>query len=40
MQALSRCGGVPADELYLRTVEGRRVTLYFDISSFFGKGFN
>jgi hypothetical protein len=39
MQALGQCDGAPADELYVRTAEGKRVKLYFDISSFFGKGF-
>ena len=39
MQALGKCDGAPADELYVRTAQGKRVTLYFDISSFFGKGF-
>ncbi len=38
MQALGKCDGVPVDELYVRTSEGRRITLYFDISKFFGKG--
>jgi len=35
MQALGKCDGAPADELYLRTPEGRHITVYFDISSFF-----
>ena len=39
MQALGKCDGAPTDELYVRTDQGKRVTLYFDISSFFGKGF-
>jgi hypothetical protein len=39
MQALGKCDRAPADELYVRTAQGKRVTLYFDISSFFGKGF-
>lgn len=39
MQSLGRCDGGPADELDVRTAEGNQITLYFDISSFFGKGF-
>jgi hypothetical protein len=39
MQALGSCDGAPADELHVRTAEGERITLFFDISSFFGKGF-
>jgi len=39
MQALGECAGAPADELYVMTAAGRQITLYFDISSFFGKGF-
>jgi hypothetical protein len=39
MQALGKCDGAPVDELYIRDSDGKRVTLYFDISSFFGKGF-
>ena len=39
MQALGNCAGAPADELYITTANGRQIILYFDISSFFGKGF-
>lgn len=39
MQALGNCDGAPADELHVRTAQGQKLTLYFDISSFFGKGF-
>lgn len=38
-QALGECDGAPADKLDVRTAEGKSITLYFDISSFFGKGF-
>jgi len=39
MQALGNCDGAPADELHVKTAQGKHLTLYFDISSFFGKGF-
>ncbi|HEY4184392.1 MAG TPA: hypothetical protein VGP07_04950 [Polyangia bacterium] len=35
MQALTKCGGSPTDELHFNTTDGRAVTAYFDISSFF-----
>lgn len=35
MQSLNDCGGSPTDELHLTTADGRSVTTYFDISSFF-----
>jgi len=37
MQSLSDCGGSPTDLLHLRMGDGRALTIYFDISSFFGK---
>jgi hypothetical protein len=35
MQTLGRCGGSPTDELHITTADGRGLTTYFDISSFF-----
>jgi hypothetical protein len=35
MQSLSDCGGSPTDELDIVTTDGRSLTTYFDISSFF-----
>ena len=35
MQALGNCGGSPTDELHMTTADGRELTAYFDISSFF-----
>ena len=39
MQSLGECDGAPADELHVKTADGRRISLFFDISSFFGKEF-
>jgi hypothetical protein len=36
-QALTTCNDKPADQLDLETANGRSVSLYFDISNFFGK---
>ena len=36
-QALTECDSKPADRLDIRTADGKEVSLYFDISSFFGK---
>ncbi len=36
-QALTECGDKPADRLDIRTADGKEVSLYFDISNFFGK---
>ena len=36
-QELITCNGKPADQLDLETANGRAVSLYFDISNFFGK---
>src|SRR5437763_14256771 len=36
-QELTTCNGKPADQLDLETANGRAVSLYFDISNFFGK---
>jgi hypothetical protein len=38
IQALGSCKGVMVDQISVTTAEGRPVTLYFDISRFFGKG--
>ena len=35
MQSLGNCGGSPTDELLMTTADGRELTVYFDISSFF-----
>ena len=36
-QALTKCGDKPVDKIEVNTANGRTVTLYFDISNFFGK---
>jgi hypothetical protein len=36
-QALTTCNDKPADQIDLETANGRSVSLYFDISKFFGK---
>jgi len=36
-QELTTCNGKPADQLDLETANGRTVSVYFDISNFFGK---
>jgi hypothetical protein len=36
-QALTTCNEKPADQIDLETANGRAVSLYFDISNFFGK---
>jgi hypothetical protein len=36
-QARTTCNGKPADQLDLETANGRTVSVYFDISNFFGK---
>jgi len=36
-QELTTCNGKPADQLDLETANGRSVSVYFDISNFFGK---
>jgi hypothetical protein len=36
-QALTTCNGKPVDQLDLETANGRTVSVYFDISNFFGK---
>jgi hypothetical protein len=36
-QALTTCNDKPADRIDLETANGRSVSLYFDISNFFGK---
>jgi len=36
-QSLTKCGDKPADQIEIETANGRKVTLYFDISNFFGK---
>jgi hypothetical protein len=35
MQSLGDCGGSPTDQLHITTADGRTLTTYFDISSFF-----
>jgi len=35
MQALSECAGSPTDQLHITTADGRNLTVFFDISSFF-----
>jgi hypothetical protein len=37
MQALMQCNGHPADQLRIRTAEGREIDLFFDISEYFGR---
>jgi hypothetical protein len=36
-QSLTKCGDKPVDQIEINTANGRKVTLYFDISNFFGK---
>jgi hypothetical protein len=36
-QSLIKCSDKPADQIDLETANGRKVSLYFDISNFFGK---
>jgi hypothetical protein len=36
-QSLTKCNGKPADQIEIETANGRKVTIYFDISNFFGK---
>src|SRR5437879_2051147 len=36
-QALLTCNDKPADQVDIETANGRKVSVYFDISSFFGK---
>jgi len=36
-QALTTCNDKPADQLDVETANGRSVSVYFDISNFFGK---
>ncbi len=36
-QALTRCGDQIADQITIRTAEGSELTVFFDISDFFGK---
>ena len=36
-QSLTKCGDKPVDRIEVDTANGRKVTLYFDISNFFGK---
>jgi hypothetical protein len=36
-QALTTCNDKPADQIDLETANGRSVSLYFDVSNFFGK---
>ncbi|HEV7428871.1 MAG TPA: hypothetical protein VGQ46_21165 [Thermoanaerobaculia bacterium] len=36
-QARTTCNGKPADQLDIETANGRSVSVYFDISNFFGK---
>ncbi|HEV7487247.1 MAG TPA: hypothetical protein VGQ65_16350 [Thermoanaerobaculia bacterium] len=36
-QALTTCNGKAADQLDIETANGRTVSVYFDISNFFGK---
>jgi len=39
LQALTKCAEQPADQMSITTADGRAVDVYFDISDFFGKGF-
>lgn len=39
MQSLTKCAEQPADQMTIATADGRTVDVYFDISDFFGKGF-
>jgi len=36
-QELTTCNGKPADQVDIETANGRKVSIYFDISNFFGK---
>jgi hypothetical protein len=36
-QELTTCNGKPTDQIDLETANGRTVSVYFDISNFFGK---
>jgi hypothetical protein len=36
-QALTTCNGKSADQVDIETANGRKVSVYFDISNFFGK---
>src|SRR5437016_4150009 len=36
-QALMTCNDKPADQVDIETANGRKVSVYFDISNFFGK---
>ena len=36
-QSLTKCNDKAADQVVLETANGRKVTVYFDISNFFGK---
>jgi hypothetical protein len=36
-QSLTTCNGKSADEVDIETANGRKVSVYFDISNFFGK---
>ncbi|MGA8809201.1 MAG: hypothetical protein WB973_15095 [Thermoanaerobaculia bacterium] len=36
-QALTTCNDKPADQVDIETANGRNVSVYFDISNFFGK---
>jgi uncharacterized lipoprotein YmbA len=36
-QSLTKCGDKPVDQIEIDTANGRKVTLSFDISNFFGK---
>jgi hypothetical protein len=38
-QSLIKCAEQPADQMSIATSDGRTVDIYFDISDFFGKGF-
>jgi hypothetical protein len=39
-QALGQCEQRPADVITIRTADGKELTVTFDISEFFGKGFD
>lgn len=36
-QSLAQCNDKPADAIHIRTADGNKVTVYFDISGWFGK---
>ncbi|MEA2337881.1 MAG: hypothetical protein QOE82_1888 [Thermoanaerobaculia bacterium] len=36
-QSLTKCGDKPVDKIEIETANGRKVSIYFDISNFFGK---